>query len=194
MTLFEYISIAASLILSFSLAQALSNLTPIFARQRRYWVHSAWVVGLLIYHATLFWQLWLYQGVATWTLIEFLLFLLGPIALLISVSLLIPRQIADDYRVFFEQNRTLFYGVLIVMQLQPIPLIFLAFDLPLSFQPIFISNLVFVAAVVVGLVSARPLVDKVLVSFFLVGIIGGLFTLNDHETMLQLLQMAQLDS
>ena len=53
MTLFEYISVATSLVLSFSLARTLTSCAPIFAADRRDWVHSTWVLGLLVYHATL---------------------------------------------------------------------------------------------------------------------------------------------
>ncbi len=84
MTLFEYISIATSLILSFSLARTLTNFAPIFTSENRYWVHSAWVVGLLVNHAILFWDIWLYQRVEVWTLVEFVLLLMGPIMLLIG--------------------------------------------------------------------------------------------------------------
>jgi hypothetical protein len=119
MTLSEYLSVATSLILSFSLARTLTNLAPIIAAGRRYWVHSGWVLALLVYHATLFWQLWLYQSVGDWTLLKFVVLLLGPIMLLIGVSLLVPIETVPDFRAYFESMRGPFYSILIVMQLQP---------------------------------------------------------------------------
>lgn len=189
MTLFEYISIATSLILSFSLARTLTNLAPIFASQRRYWVHSAWVFVLLVYHASLFWQLWLYQGVEVWRLMEFLLLLMGPIMLLIGVSLLVPTEAVSDYRAYFESIRRPFYSVLFVVQLQPIPLPYLLFDQPLVVHPRLLSNLLFVllfaVAALVGLVGQRRSIDMVVVCLYMFGVIGGLFTINDHEAMMQ---------
>ncbi len=185
MTLFEYISIATSLILSFSLARTLTNLAPIFASERRYWVHTTWVLGLLAYHATLFWQLWLYQGIEDWTLAEFGLFLMGPIVLLVSVSMLVPIEAVPDYRVHFESIRGPFYSVLIAMQIQPALLPYFLFDMPLSAHPLLLGPVVFATAAVVGLVGRRRSIDMFLVCFYVFGVIGGLFTINDHEALME---------
>ena len=189
MTLFEYVSIATSLILSFSLARTFSNLAPIFASGRRYWVHSIWVLGLLVYHVSLFWQLWLYQGVEDWTLFKFVLLLLGPIVLLIGVSLLVPVETVSDYRSYFESIRKQFYSVLIVIQLQPIALPFLLFDVPFALHPLVLGGLISALAAGVGLVAQRSLVDAILVCFFTIGVVGGLFTINDHEAMMESMQL-----
>ncbi len=180
MTLFEYISIATSLILSFSLARTLTNFAPIFTSEHRYWVHSAWVLGLLLNHVSLFWGIWLYQGVEAWTLVEFVLLLMGPISLLIAASLVVPVGAVPDYRVYFESLRGPFYSVLIVIQIQPIPLLYLLFDVPFI-HPLLLINLIFAAAAVVGLVGRKRSIDVVLVCFFILGVIGGLFATNDHE-------------
>lgn len=185
MTLFEYISVATSLILSFSLARTLTNLAPIFASERRYWVHSVWVLGLLVYHATLFWQLWLYQGLEDWTLAEFVVLLVGPITLLIGVSLLVPTERVPDFRVYFESMRGPFYSILIVMQLQPMLALYLLFDIPFSVHPTLLSGLIFAAAAVVGLFARKSAIDMVLVCIFVLGIVGGLFTINDHDAMME---------
>lgn len=184
MSLFEYISIATSLILSFSLARTLTNVAPIFAGERRDWVHAAWVVGLLAYHVTLFWQLWIYGAAPAWTLPEFLLLLAGPITVLIAVSLLVPLEHAADYRAHFESVRSPFYVVLVTMQLQPVPLLYFAFDLPFEFHPMFVSNIVFALAAVAGRLARRRAVDATLVCFFLLGVFGGLLTFNSHEAFL----------
>ncbi len=180
MTLFEYISIATSLVLSFSLARTLTNFAPIFASENRYWVHSAWAVGLLVNHAILFWDIWLYQGVEVWTLVEFVLLLLGPIMLLIAASLVVPVAAVPDYRIYFESIRGPFYSVLIVGSVQPIPLAYLLFDIPFI-HPLLLSNLIFAAAAVVGLVGRKRSIDMVLVCFMILGVISGLFMKNDPE-------------
>ena len=180
MTLFEYISIATTLILSFSLARTLTNIAPIFATERRYWVHSVWVLGLLVSHASLFWQLWLYQSAEAWTLVEFVLVLMGPIMLLIAASLLVPVVAVPDYRVYFESIRVPVYSVLIVLSVQPIPLLYLLSDIPLI-HPLHLSSLIFASAAVVGLVGRKRSIDKVLVCFWFLGVIGGMIAANDHE-------------
>ena len=180
MTLFEYISIATSLILSFSLARTLTNLVPIFAPEHRYWVHGAWVLVVLANHAHLFWQIWLFQGVEVWTLVEFVLLLMGPIMLLIGASLLVPVGAMPDYRIYFESIRGPFYSVLIVISVQPIPLLYLLYDIPLI-HPLHLSSLIFASAAVVGLVGRKRSIDKVLVCFWFLGVIGGMIANNDHE-------------
>ncbi len=180
MTLFEYIAIATSLILSFSLARTLTNFAPIFASDNRYWVHSAWAVGLLVNHAILFWDIWLYQGVEAWTLVEFVLLLMGPISLLIAASLVVPVGAVPDYRIYFESIRGPFYSVLIVLHVQPIPLAYLLFDISII-HPLLLSNLIFAAAAVVGLVGRKRAIDMVLVCFMILGVISGLFIKNDPE-------------
>ncbi len=180
MTLFEYISIATSLILSFSLARALTNLAPIFASEHRYWVHSAWVLVLLVSHASMFWTLWLYQDAEAWTLVEFVLLLVGPLMLLIGASLLVPVGSVPDYRIYFESIRRPFYSVLIVAQLQDVPLAYLLFDIPII-HPLRLSNLILVSAFVVGLMGRKRSIDLVLVCFFILAVISGMYVNNDHE-------------
>ena len=187
MTLFEYIAIATSLILSFSLARMLTNLAPIFASEHRYWVHSAWVLGLLVNHVHQFWGIWLYQGVEAWTLVEFVLLLMGPIMLLICASLLVPVGAVPDYRIHFESIRGPFYSVLIVISVQDIPLPYLVLDMPII-HPLRLSNLLFASAAVVGLVGRKRSIDVVLVCLWVVGAISGMIANNDHEVTRALLE------
>jgi hypothetical protein len=68
-------------------------------------------------------------------------------------------------------------------------LFFLLFNVPLGFHPLFLGNIVFTVAAIVGLVARKRSVDMVLVCFFLLGVIGGVFTINDHETIMQSVQI-----
>lgn len=187
MTLFEYLSIATSLILSFSLARTLSNLAPIFASANRYWVHSAWVLLLLLSHVTLFWQLWLYHSASAWTLVEFVLLLTGPIMLLIAASLLVPYGPVPEYRAYFESIRAPAYSVLIVMQIHQIPLLYLLFDVPI-FSPLHLSSLVIISGFVIGLVGRKDSIDKALVSVFILAVLAGLLVTYDHQLTREVLE------
>ena len=182
MTLFEYMSIATSLLLSFSLARTLTNLAPVFSADRRYWVHIVWVLLLLFNHASLFWQLWLYNGVESWTLVGFVLLLTGPIMLLIAASLLVPVEVPDDYRVYFESIRAPAYLLLIVMQLQQIPLLYLLLEVPLI-HPLHLTTAMIVLAFAIGLIGRRRSIDMVLVILFSLSVAGGLLVSNDHQAM-----------
>ena len=187
MTLFEYIAIATSLILSFSLARTLTNLAPIFSSEHRYWVHSVWVMALLVSHPSMFWQFWLYQSAEAWTLVSFVLVLMGPVMLLILASLLVPIGAVPDYRIYFESIRGPLYSVLIVMSVQDIPPTYLLFDIPII-HPLRLGNLILVSVAVIGLVGRKRSIDVVLVCLWSLGVIGGVIASNDHEVTRGLLE------
>ncbi len=190
MTLFEYISIATSLVLSFSLARTLSNIAPIFLSEHRYWVHSLWVLTLLISHASLFWQIWLFQVVEAWTLLEFVLLLTGPVLLLVGASLLVPLEPVSDYRAYFESIRVPYYLVLVLLNIQTIPLLHLMFDVPLVGRST-AGPLVVVTSAAIALALRHPLADKVLVCFWFLAGLASLVSNNDPETMRSQLESLQ---
>jgi hypothetical protein len=130
-TQFEYIAIAPSLILSFSLARALANLGPVFSSDYRYWVHSLLVVVLLANHISIFWAYWAFHLKDAWTVLEFIFFLLHPVGLLISTSLLLPNAEVSDYREHFETVRTPYYSVWIVTMAADPLLGFVALEFPI---------------------------------------------------------------
>ena len=93
MTLFEFLSVAISIVLALSAAQLLGNLREVFAAPRRYWVHALWVVHLLLVHVIAWWGLWAYRDLESWNLGLFALFLLIPgLIFVCSNALVLPRQ------------------------------------------------------------------------------------------------------
>jgi hypothetical protein len=54
MTLFEYLSVAVSLVLALGLTHLLANLRAVVEPTRRYSVHALWVVYLLGHHSAAF--------------------------------------------------------------------------------------------------------------------------------------------
>ena len=54
MTLFEYITVVVSIVLSFGMIRLLGGLRPALSREGRYWVHVAWV-GIKLLNLLLFW-------------------------------------------------------------------------------------------------------------------------------------------
>ncbi len=111
MTLFEYISVAFSIVLSLGAASLLRALRPVFASDRRYWVHATWVVAILFSHAVAWWSLWSFNVVESWTLVAFLLVLLQPGLLYLLASLLVgdaPSSTASWHEHFFRIRRWFF--------------------------------------------------------------------------------------
>ena len=109
MTPFEYVAIAASLILSFSLARALTNLAPIFVSRERYWVHSIWIVLLLANHLTVFFSTGTHHGVEHWTFGGMCLVLIMPVCMLVVASLVVPSaRVEGGYQEYFDSVRVPF--------------------------------------------------------------------------------------
>ncbi len=94
MTLFEYLAIAYSLIISFAVMRVAIVLPHALAPGRRYWVHATWILLNLVLSLAVFWNFWSFRDV-TWTLGRFSLGLSVPTAVLIIASILAPEQAAQ---------------------------------------------------------------------------------------------------
>jgi hypothetical protein len=111
MTLFEYISVAFSIVLSLGVATLLGALRRIFSPDRRYWVHATWVVTTLFMHAIAWWSLWSFSAVESWTILSFLLVLLQPVVLFLVASLLVgdePATTASWHGHYFRVRKWFF--------------------------------------------------------------------------------------
>ncbi len=113
MTLFEYISVAFSIVLALGAASLLRSLPSVFSPGRRYWIHATWVVSLLFLHALAWWSLWSYSGVESWTLLTFLLVLLQPGLLYLNTSVLVGEapESSVSWRDRFYRSRRWFFSV-----------------------------------------------------------------------------------
>jgi len=90
-TLFEYIAIAFSMVISFTVLRALSGVPHAVQTGKRYWVHLAWLGSTLATVLLRFWAFWGYRG-AEWNFIIFALVLVPPGLLYVLVSLLVPED------------------------------------------------------------------------------------------------------
>ena len=111
MTLFEYISVAISIVLSLSVAQILVNLRAVFRRDIRYWVHASWVIILIYIHIIVWWGFWAYQEVESWNLIKFGLVLFNPGVLFVATTALVTDRAKTQStweQHFFESRRSFF--------------------------------------------------------------------------------------
>ena len=65
---------------------------------RIYWVHASWVAFMILLYINIWWGLWAYRDVESWTYFSYLLLLTGPLSLFLATSLLVPEieQITSD--------------------------------------------------------------------------------------------------
>ncbi len=102
MTLFEYLSVAVSIVLSLSAAQILSNLRAVLQPDKRYWVHISWIVVALYTHVIIWWEFWAFREVASWTLATFVLVLINPGLLFVASNALVVSD--SDVRRIWEKH------------------------------------------------------------------------------------------
>ena len=113
MTLFEYISIANSLVFSFAALRLVAGLPHAIDPTRRYSVHLFYVFFIMFATAAAFWAQWSLREV-NWNFLLFLLILGGPAVIYFMACTLIPDQPSSvlswrDY--FFSVRRNLFGGL-----------------------------------------------------------------------------------
>jgi hypothetical protein len=92
MTLFEYLSVAVSIVLSFGVVRLLDGLRAAALPERRYWVHLVWILAKLLNHALYWWGLWSLHEAVSWNLALFLWILLFPAALYLQSTALVTTR------------------------------------------------------------------------------------------------------
>ena len=107
MTLFEYISVAVSIILGLGLTHLLSNMTSIFNPATRYLGHAGWVLALVFMMLQIWWALWDLSSDFAWTQFRFYYILLGPVILYVAATTLVPRRqgVADSWEAHYAGVR-----------------------------------------------------------------------------------------
>lgn len=91
MILFEYLAIAYGLLFSVAALRILGGLPYAVEKRRRYWVHLAMTLVLLLAVIGAFWTLWSLRDIR-WTFSRFLLVLLIPGILYYLAALAIPEN------------------------------------------------------------------------------------------------------
>ena len=117
MTLFEYLSVATSIVLSLSAAQLLSKLRPVLDPARRYWVHALWTFVVLLLHLNIWWEFWGYREVVDWNFAKFSLMLLNPGILFVCSSMLVnlDSELSQAWDNHFFDVRRPFFAMLLML-------------------------------------------------------------------------------
>jgi hypothetical protein len=169
LTLFEYLAIAYSLVISFAVVRAASVLPHVIVPGRQYWVHTVWVLANLATSLLIFWNFWSYREVA-WTLGRFSLILALPTSVFILASILAPDEPAEvqswreyyySVRVKFFVSGIFFFAIVLVGST-------VILDMPI-FHPFRLYQTAFFGTCLAGAISDRPRVHASLASLAIVG-------------------------
>ena len=176
MTLFEYIAIANSIMLSFAAIRLLDTMAHAFDPSRRSWVHCGFVVLVLWGAAQYWWIAWSFSGVVSWTYPKFLIYLTGP-ALLYSMARVVsspdPSQVASFGR-YFQQIHKRFFGILATYMLVLSLGSWILLGLPLI-HPTRLSQLLVFLAALSGILVTSAKYHGVLAGVFLLALLIGTF-------------------
>jgi hypothetical protein len=166
-TLFEYLAIAFSLVLSFAAMRLIAGLQHALNPDRRYWVHVTLVFVQLLATVVVFWVFWSFRDVE-WNLPRFLLVLASPALIYFNACALIPEVPVSieswrDY--YFTTCHRYFAGVgvwaIVVMASSTIVL-----DMPLM-HPARGTQSLFLAVGILGVASRNPRVHAGIAILFL---------------------------
>jgi hypothetical protein len=170
MTLFEYISVAFSIVLSLSAAQLLSNIRSIVDPARRDIVHGLWTVHMLILHVVVWWSFWALRDVS-WNLGTFSFALSTPAMLYVAANALVPSDPSVSLREHFLANRTLFFTTRGLIVIGAIAGSNLFLGAPLL-SPARLSGVLLLVIFAVGIVSANR---RVQVAIAILGLLIEIF-------------------
>lgn len=111
MTLFEYISVAVSMVLALTIVRGLDAIGRVYGAPRRYGVHVTWFSLKLFQPLLLWWSMWGLKSTADWNFLAFVLVVLGPTLLYLQMATLVPRHLAADsnWRAHFYRVRRRFF-------------------------------------------------------------------------------------
>ena len=168
MTLFEYLAIAFSLVLSFSSIRLVGGLPHAIQRDRRYWIHLAFVVVLLSTVANTFWVSWSYRDVP-WNYPKFLLALAEPAFVYFLAATIVPENpsTVGSWRGYYYSVRRRYFVVVACWVVLISTNSSVLLELPLS-HPVRFWHLGIFAVSVCGAISPNPRVHMglALVSLF----------------------------
>lgn len=168
MTIFEYLSVAVSIVLSLAAVRLIGGLPYAATTPQRYWVHLGYVILVSAHIVLVWWNNWAYRKVDDWVFSSFLLFLLVPGTLYFMSATLIPDAPAtiNSWREhFFKIHRRFFLAYLLLFGLFTLSN-WLLLEVPIV-HPQRLVHALGVIACILGAFSDSPRLHQVLVFFIL---------------------------
>lgn len=174
MTLFEYLTVAISIVLGFSLTHLLANARNVFASGRRDWINSTFYLLLLISHPQMWWAFWDLQFYDKWNFLSFIFILLGPALLYMASTSLVPAGKASDiaWGNHFSEARYWVYGLFVAYALWGVLIVYWLFETPLL-HPYRLLQIALLVPAIVGLLTRSRRVDGAIVLFMITAFVIG---------------------
>ena len=160
MSIFEFISVAVSIVLGLSLAQMLVRVSQFAGNPtgiRFYLPHTFWMINLTLLHFLMWWSFWDYRNVE-WNYGRFITIALEPLVLFLVTSIVVPSLSASesvDLREHFHRVRHWFFGSFLILEglfMLDGPLVFFSEPLWTDYR---LAQLTVIAAFALGIAVRR---------------------------------------
>ena len=174
MTLFEYLAVAFSIVLGFSLTHLLGSVRAIFDPGRRYSVHIGFFFFLLLLHPQLWWAFWDLHDDAPWNLFTFLFTLAGPGLLYLMSTSAVPVERTGDlsWKDHFGASRRWIYGFTVAYTIWGISEVYWVFGVPL-FHPYRVVQVALFCVAIAALLLPSSRMDRIAVTLMLLIFVVG---------------------
>jgi hypothetical protein len=111
---FEFLLVIVAIVLGLGIAELLGGVARILRGDlATSWLHALWVVIVFQLQVQLAWGLWGLRTREAWRYPEFLLLLLGPVALYLSAAVLFPKEGSERADAHLLRRRRSFFLLLI---------------------------------------------------------------------------------
>lgn len=120
MTIFEFLSVAASIVLALGLSTLIASIPYVFDSRKRDWLHALTFVALFAAHILIWWRIWPLHSVASWNFAGFTILMGSPLSLCLAATAMVsssPDQVDNWKEQFSERSPWIFSAFAAVMMI-----------------------------------------------------------------------------
>jgi hypothetical protein len=179
---FEYLSVLISIVLGLGITNILGGLAGLVRNRNRikpYAPVPTTLVTLFLVHVQTWWTMFGLRAIQHWTIVEFLVVLTQPVFLYLASAMLVPDFAGVetiDLRAEYHRERRWFFSCMLLLVLFSLvrPVILTG---QLTNTSDLIGHAIFLAAVVLGIVTENDNVHRVVAPFMLLFFVTYIVTL-----------------
>ena len=111
MSIFEFLTVAVSIVLALGLSRLISSIPYVFDPQKRDWLHALLFVLLIVAHIVVWWRVWILNVVPSWNFLQFTILIGSPLSLYLAATALVssaPDRISDWRSYFADRSNWVF--------------------------------------------------------------------------------------
>jgi hypothetical protein len=115
LTIFEFLSVAASIVLALGLSTLITSIPFVFDASKRDWLHALAFVALIAGHILAWWRIWPLSAVVNWNILGFTILMGTPLSLYLAATALVsnnPDKV-ENWREQFSHRSRWFFSALV---------------------------------------------------------------------------------